>query len=378
MFSRSFFIVVEETETPTPGGTSYQASLLVEDPDITTYSANSLTESLDLLQQLGPGKCVVFTQQEGHLNATYKSWALRCLALGAVIIEKNVFGVPSRFRPRHPRYLMALMTPGSVARFKIRSLGALLRCPQHYLLRPNRLRSITFAPNTEGVHGKYRLLRIGRPDARKWTHFEVSLAERMVELVDVDQVELSLVGAPVELLPIETTHADLTIRCSSYSPDAIDFYGLNDIYLHYSKIGETYGNTLAEAQASGVFVVFVAEPDWDCSPVWFLDPQQSITCTREWALGNAEHIRRRSDLWSCFYRNSEATHDVSNAYACLTDPLVLKDSSALISMLGLRESVRVLSEELQLIEGKPSLRRVFLAELRRGIWWRIRSWRYRN
>ena len=53
--------------------------------------------------------------------------------------------------------------------------------------------------------------------------------------------------------------------------DLGDVYRAADIYLHHSRIGETFGNTLVEAAQAGCLVVCGLDLDWDCAPLETLD-----------------------------------------------------------------------------------------------------------
>jgi glycosyltransferase involved in cell wall biosynthesis len=86
-----------------------------------------------------------------------------------------------------------------------------------------------------------------------------------------DHVWLLLVGLPVELRPavaalsgdvrrrvvlIDFVHDDAVLR---------DVYGALDVFLHASRIGESFGMVLAEALLSGVPVITLSTPDKDNS-----------------------------------------------------------------------------------------------------------------
>jgi glycosyltransferase involved in cell wall biosynthesis len=51
-----------------------------------------------------------------------------------------------------------------------------------------------------------------------------------------------------------------------YTSQVADIYSWADVYIHRSRIGETFGNTIVEANASGLPVLCALEPAWDCAP----------------------------------------------------------------------------------------------------------------
>lgn len=242
---------------------------------------NPTPDELTRLARRGP--VVAFTQQEGRLSRPYRAWADRCLAEGIVIVEKNVFALASPYRPSHPDYVHALMSVDGAHRFAWRSRAAGLRAPQRYLLLPNPYllphsdapgRVSPDAPRRDVI----RLLRVGRPDPVKWSPWEQQLAAAMVQARPGLRIELRLVGAPQEcLLPPGALPDGVRVRVEPpISPaELVEAYAGADAYVHASRIGETHGNTIVEAQAAGCFCIVGLDPAWDCAPLGLLDPAAS-------------------------------------------------------------------------------------------------------
>ena len=236
------------------------------------------TEAIADLRRGGP--VLVFTQQEGRLSARYRQWAEQCLAAGAVVVEKNVFALPSRHRPVDPGYLHALMSMDGAHRFAWRSAWAGAPPPASFLLLPNPLMvGVGVAPSPRvPAAGRIRLLRAGRMDPVKWTTWEQRLAREMASARPGLDVELTLIGVPPGArLDDASSPPNLTIATREAMPpeDLWRAYGQADAYVHHCLIGETYGNTLAEAQAAGCLPVAALAAEWDCAPMEFLDPDRS-------------------------------------------------------------------------------------------------------
>ncbi|WP_292602290.1 glycosyltransferase family 4 protein [Nocardioides sp. REDSEA-S30_B4] len=143
--------------------------------------------------------------------------------------------------------------------------------------------------------GELTLLRIGRPDPIKWSNFELEYAvalhrktRRPVRLVRVGypgpHAVTSVAGVRVEDLP--------------YQDDLSEIYRGADLYVHYSRIGETFGNTVFEAQETGLPVIFAASLGWDCAPVEYLPQSSFLFASRGWLLKNADTSLSRFEFSS--------------------------------------------------------------------------------
>lgn len=272
--------IVDRTDLPKArprGGVELLASGLAAAADARGVEV-VLDPTVDALRVLAAeGPMVVFTQQEGRLSAQYADWAHACLAAGAVVVEKNVFALPSAHRPRHPRYVHGLLSTDGAHRFAWRSAAAGHPAPPTHVILPNPSLLGAPAPRVPGADGVVRLLRVGRDDIVKWSTWEQVLAVRMAQARPDVRVELDLVGVPEACRLDGRLPANLVIRRHPMlDPDGLRHaYAAADGYVHHSRIGETFGNTLAEAQAAGCFCVAGLDPAWDCGPLEFLAAQRS-------------------------------------------------------------------------------------------------------
>ena len=227
---------------------------------------------------------LVFSQQEGRLSPHYRDWAQGCLDAGALVVEKNVFALPSAHRPVHPRYVHALMSVDGAHRLAWRSGLAGCRPPAEYLLLPNPLlasASEMWEPRHRDSN-RLRFLRAGRPDAVKWSDWEQRLAQAIARSRPGLSIELTLVGLPDECrldTPSLPPNLSVTIRPMLSMEQLRQAYLESDVYVHFSRIGETFGNTIAEAQAAGCVCVVALDPAWDCAPLEFLAVGRSLAAS---------------------------------------------------------------------------------------------------
>lgn len=237
---------------------------------------------------------LIFTIQEGKLSAEYEDWARKCLAFGATIIENNVFNLPSRYRPVHERYITGFNTEEGAERFVVRSgrsqkrryfaCSSVVNPPPADRPPVNRSSSLT-------------MLRVGRPDPIKWTDWEVRFARRAAESLPNTDVVLTLIGVPDDVDTSVGDLGNLTIHRRENVPDISAEYAKSDVYLHFSAIGETFGNTVAEAMNSGMFVVCALEPSWDCAPLTFLNHDHSIVGTERWLEQHSSIVLDAIQYW---------------------------------------------------------------------------------
>jgi len=247
---------------------------------------------LDLLGECGdPTRAIVFCQEEGQLSAGYYDFATHVLETGAKMVELNVFNLPSRFRPRHDNYVMGCYTLEGYWRYRLRSFGHGTQACRKVLILPNPSR---FVPSEMArscsQDGQLRWLRVGRPDPIKWGSWE----KHFLEVLSVNSNALhilTLVGEPPTLQsPKPLGYA---IENFDYLDDIELLYACNDVLVHHSRIGETFGNVLLEAQDMGLYVVFAADPQWDCGPLAFLEPESSTVATRDWLVRNHREVESR-------------------------------------------------------------------------------------
>lgn len=214
---------------------------------------------------------VVFLQSEGGRDPARRDLVLRCLDAGAHVVELNVFALDASDRPVHPRYVPAFLSRDGYHRHVLRCTAQGRRPRTAALILPNPLLHPVRRRTPRHPDGEIRLLRIGRPDPVKWTSFEIDFATRLARRQPGLRVRLRLVGAPVTIRSrTGGGPANLTVDVQGYSAEVDDLYAWSDLYLHHSRIGETYGNTILEAVLSAVPVVCALDPSWDCAPLEFL------------------------------------------------------------------------------------------------------------
>lgn len=231
----------------------------------------------------------VWTQTVGHLGPRLARWFTELHAAGAVTLETVVFAQPSRYRPHATTHRTLLLSEDGVHRFVARSLCAGIPVPDNLgvlgnpLLHPVRQDLKARTPDRS-----LRLLRVGRPDNSKWSRFELDVTTAMARRhPDVD-FELTLVGAPYPVparLP-----PNVHVAALPYASNPAPFYEAADVYIHHSRIGETFGNTIAEAWAAGDVVCCGLDPIWDSAPVEFL-PDPHVLGTPAWIRRKARQGR---------------------------------------------------------------------------------------
>jgi hypothetical protein len=223
---------------------------------------------------VSPGD-LVYIQEEGRLSLDYLHFAKRLLSKGVIIYEKNVFALPSKFRPVDPNYRMILMSLDGIYRYTLRGS-----------FKTNQQKTIYLVPNLpllklgdkqkrtdkrrSNESDTLRIMRAGRSDSTKWSNLEVQFCEYICNINPDRNLELNLIGCPSDFRQ-ESKTRNFVINKFDYSTSLDDFYLTNDCYLLYSKIGETFGNTLFEAASYRLRVVFVFDISWDCGPIEYLN-----------------------------------------------------------------------------------------------------------
>jgi hypothetical protein len=288
-------IVVDD---PIPGKTAGGVQLLIgalldqSKPDLEVVRATS-SEVLDLVRQAADEVDVtIYVQKSGSLSAGYRDLVQEWLSAGAKIVEKNVFARASRFRPVDQNYFMALMSSDGAYRFALRSLFVSPQGPKKY----GHLTVPYFSVMRKDGGAETRrsnelvFLRIGRPDPIKWSGFERSFVESLSRSYSGD-VRLIRVGFPgVRSFQEEKVGPNLVIQDLPYSSDLSGVYRSADVYLHHSRIGETFGNTLAEAKAAGLPVIMAVELHWDCAGIELLTEGVDVVGTQNYLRRNASIV----------------------------------------------------------------------------------------
>lgn len=309
---------------------------------------------------------VIFTQQEGDLSPEYGRWARRCLEAGAHLVELNVFNKPSLHRPIHPQYTMALYTADGADRFALRCRSAGVPLPSGYLPLPNVL-----SPTRARVPGRrisrhaLRVLRVGRPDATKWSRWEIDYCNLLAARAPDWDVDLTLVGFPWPSDCIGPTQPNLHVKVTGEARQVESLYSANDVYLHYSRIGETYGNTIAEAWNAGLTVVNACDIAWDTAPLEYLPDDQVIVGTLAWLNRHVDKVGRR--IWeACHEGNGEAERatvglSTSEYLSRLLHPLDMQ-----APMPGATSAAMSLAKRARRAKGVETGLRALAAEVYRG------------
>jgi hypothetical protein len=186
---------------------------------------------------------------------------------GFEIIEENIFALASRYRPVHPNYSLALMSLDGAYRYSFRSFWSGFRKSKNYLLLPNPGFSepvLHARPQRSG--STFTFLRVGRPDKIKWSQFEFEFVRKLALSIPSIHFVLRLVQPPSSL-KFSSDIPNLTVECLAYQANVQELYFNADCYIHHSAIGETFGNTIAEATKNGLPILYAADFDWDQAPV---------------------------------------------------------------------------------------------------------------
>ena len=152
------------------------------------------------------------------------------------------------------------------------------------LLKANQQKSLLVVPNLPFMQDSLskdvsnnsshhaailRILRVGRPDLKKWSNIEIAAFQNIFGNLNSDLAKLTLVGAPDSIIE-EAESRRMNIECIPYSKEESQYYNSHDFYFLFSRIGETFGNTIFEALAAGMTVIFVFDLAWDCAPIEYL------------------------------------------------------------------------------------------------------------
>lgn len=288
----SKLIVVDD---PIPGKTAGGVQLLAktlagEDlPGVEVIRATSDQVLHQIEETTDEVQATVYVQKSGSLSPEFASLAQTWLAAGARVVEKNVFARASRFRPNDANYHMSLMSDDGAYRYVLRSLfvpGLKIRTYLHLTLPTFEL-----APKERGdatfTREELTLLRIGRPDPIKWSEFEREFALNLARSSS-QKIRLVRVGYPsVTGQTRSVQEGNLTIEDVPYAKDTSSLYTSADVYLHHSRIGETFGNTLAEAKKAGLPVIMAADLYWDCAGIELLTKDRDV-------IGEPQYLSRNA------------------------------------------------------------------------------------
>ena len=288
------YFLLRNTSTSQPGGVEYEYNALFYYLTLWGIKCEFSTKD-DVHTLVSPGD-VVYIQEEGRLYPDYLHFANSLLSKGVTILEKNVFALPSKFRPVNPNYRMILMSHDGIFRYSMR--GSFKRNQQEIIyLVPNipywilgdRKRKTAVSNNNDSR--TLRIMRAGRADTSKWTGLESELCQNLCKVNPNWNLELSLIGCPRELKQ-QSESRNFKIKHFEYSTSLEDFYIENDYYLLYSKIGETFGNTIFEALYYNLRVLFLFDISWDCAPIEYLNSYSPNS--RSYEISNLETVNLSS------------------------------------------------------------------------------------
>lgn len=236
-----------------PGGTSRLVALLKRELERQGLCVVDLDENRDLCLSFG-ARALAYYQTQGYLNGEFRAEVESLLAAGIAVVEHNIFGLPSKWRSNATGYYHLVPSVDTGYRYSTRQrFRRPLGQPQFYVLN-----------KTTGVRGQHTseldsqrapnsFLRVGRPDRRKWSSFELDFMSRLASENPGTHFNLTLVGYPFPAPSIQIPNLDVAIL--PYQADLAPFLAAHSTYLHDSRIGETYGNSIAEAASAGLEVI---------------------------------------------------------------------------------------------------------------------------
>ncbi len=231
---------------------------------------------------------IVFAQRSGELSASFMTLASRWISQGAIVFEENIFARPSRFRLNRSEYVHVLMSMDGLHRFRIRSMVFPFRSPGRALILPN---PVLFTPKVrdrkpQDVRSEpITFLRLGRPDKIKWSEFESDFCKSFAAKTGL-HTELRRVGYPGPARSWQ--EGKVTIHDIPYSDDPSGLYATSDAYIHFSRIGESFGNTVAEAIRAGLPTVSAFDLSWDSTPIEMMDESTDLVGTPSWLIRNSD------------------------------------------------------------------------------------------
>ena len=280
----------DEQRSARPGGVDLMYEVLTRSRIEDIHIQSATLDDLHSVVSRCSSDPHVYIQTEGRLSRSLKTTFDHLLAEDAKVIEKNTFALPSQFRPNHPNYLMCVMSKDGLYRYALRSRASRTAPVGRAAILPNA--RLTPAPysgltNQKSTGTPITLLRVGRPDESKWSDWEISYAQALARKNPDRQFELILVGLPATISVAQPLPTNLALRIEDYTPSPWTYYEQADALIHYSRIGETYGNTVFEAAERGLRLVVALEPRWDCAPAEFLDRRVARIGTRRQLLNLA-------------------------------------------------------------------------------------------
>jgi len=110
--------VLQNSSSNQPGGVELEYLALTDFLAMNGLKSEYSTKD-EVHKLVSPGD-LVYIQEEGRLSPDYLHFAKGLLSQGVTIYEKNVFALPSKFRPVDPNYKMILMSRDGIFRYALR------------------------------------------------------------------------------------------------------------------------------------------------------------------------------------------------------------------------------------------------------------------
>lgn len=219
------------------------------------------------------------------------------------VVETNVFGWLQDWRanPVTDYRLFISMTGACQAAQRAgKQLSALRNCNvARYPVEPARLFSTEKRIQIRSELGLDETvvlaIRLGRPDAAKWTDWECSVT-KMVQQTDENHFKLLVMEPPSDLkarIIAGQFGNGIHVHDVEVSPERVStLINACDIVFHAARFGESFGYAIAEGMAAGKPVVTRTTPWGDNAQVELVEHGESgfVCCSREGALGALQKL----------------------------------------------------------------------------------------
>ena len=261
-------------------------------------SVTGLAEARDALLEYPTDErrqTLIFLQTEGRLDRLHQKISSEILTAGGTIFEENVFNLASTFRPVHANYVMLSTSHDGLSRWRLRTC-LLRRCSG---VRVAVVPILMFGSVTEyerRLKGRgddfttqrqqVTIYRQGRPSMITWTGYEAGV----LRFLDASVPELSFSGLARGVPePLKAHYAKSGFEVLPYSKDQDELtsdWERADVYVHYNRIGETFGVSVIEAALLGLPVVFPVSPRWNHGAIEYLNGFKLLT-------GSKRNVRKQ-------------------------------------------------------------------------------------
>jgi hypothetical protein len=223
---------------------------------------------------------LVYLQTQGFLSESFGAKIKASLDVGATVIEHNIFGLASRWRPEHDNFHHLVPSIDTGYRFAVKQKVRDPRSSPHfYVLNkttgPREAPTPGKAPPPKKVNS---FLRIGRPDKVKWSEFEVRFVVALAKASPTEDFQLTLVGYPFDAPEIGIEN--LTVHVLPYLREIGKLLVSHEFYIHDSNIGETFGNSIAEAAAAEQRIIATVSLFRDSGHLDIVNAENSVLGTK--------------------------------------------------------------------------------------------------